>query len=348
MRCMSFDPDAAAAPDSGIFGLPHAEADAAVVLLPVPFDATTSYRDGTLAGPAAILEASRQVDLWDLQFGRAFERGIHMREIPEEIVALSHSARLAAEPILAHGGPRGGDFSDDDQARIAQVDEAGERVRSGLRAMTSDLYDAGKIVGVVGGDHSVPLGAIEAAAARFGGLGILHVDAHMDLRHAYEGFRFSHASIMDNVLERCGKDVARLVQVGIRDVSEGEVERMRQSDGQVQTYFDLDVARRLARGETRYALFREIAERLPENVWVSFDIDGLEPGLCPGTGTPVPGGLSFQDACLLLEALQEADRRIVGFDLCEVAPRDLADWDAIVGARVLYKLCGLAIVSSAL
>ena len=345
-RGMSFDPDAAAAPGSGIFGLPFSEAEAAVVLLPVPFDATTSYRAGTAQGPAAILEASHQVDLWDLQTGRAWERGIFMRDVPAETGALSVRARLVAEPILAAGGPRDGGDGGDDRARLAEVDAIGEEVRAGLHANAVDLYERGKIVGVVGGDHGVPLGAIEAASERHPELGILHIDAHMDLRRAYEGFRFSHASIMDNVLERCGERIARLVQVGIRDACEEEVERARATAGRVRTFFDLDVRRRLARGAALHGVLEEIVAPLPRDVWVSFDVDGLDPALCPGTGTPVPGGLAFDEACLLLEVLQASGRRIVGFDLCEVSPRDLADWDAIVGARLLYKLCGFAMLSN--
>src|SRR5690606_32337178 len=157
-----FDPNAPAAPGSGVFGLPHTADEAACVLVPVPFDATTSYRDGTRRGPAAILEASRQVDLFDLQFGRFYERGIHMLEADRRLVEACDRARAAAEPIHAKGGA---DPSDPDDARLLRVvEEAGDLVNEVVEAATARLLAADRLPGIVGGDHSVPFGAIRAAA----------------------------------------------------------------------------------------------------------------------------------------------------------------------------------------
>ena len=340
-----FDPDAAAQPGSGIFGLPFGEAEARLVLLPVPFDATASYRDGAACGPEAILEASMQVDLWDLQTGKAYEQGFFMRSVPRDVAELSVRARAAAQPILDAGGA---DLGDPDHVRrLAEVESAGEELRRRLRAETAALLAAGKAVGVVGGDHSVPLGAIEAIVDHYGPIGILHIDAHMDLRVRFEGFRYSHASIMANVLEACGDRIESLTQVGIRDVGSEEVERMRSSGGKVRTFFDLEMRRRLARSEPLDSVLRDIIQHLPRQVYISFDIDGLDPALCPGTGTPVPGGLRFDEVCLLLEALHDSGRRLVGFDLCEVSPRG-DQWNANVGSRVLYKLCGFTAMAAAL
>src|SRR5262249_12119223 len=228
---------------------------------------------------------------------------------------------------------------------VAEIDRAGERVNAHVRATVERWLARDKLVGVVGGDHSVPFGAIEAIAKRFPGVGILHVDAHADLRRAYEGFEWSHASIMDNVVRKV-PGVARLVQVGIRDFCEEELDAVRASEGRVVTHFDLDWQRRMLRGETFGKLCEAAVAALPREVWVSFDVDGLDPALCPHTGTPVPGGLSFAQACVLLETLVESGRRIVGFDLNEVAPGpDGDEWDANVGARLLYKLCGFALRS---
>jgi agmatinase len=198
----------------------------------------------------------------------------------------------------------------------------------------------------------VPFGAIRAAAERHPGLGILHVDAHADLRVAYEGFRWSHASIMDNVLREV-PGVARLVQVGIRDFSEDELRAIHRGDGRVVTHFDQQWQRRSFAGEPFDLLCREAVGPLPQQVWVSFDIDGLDPALCPHTGTPVPGGLSFAQVAHLLEVLAGSGRTIVGFDLVEVAPGpdgadsagSSAEWDAKVGASVVSKLCGAAAAS---
>lgn len=310
-----FDPDGAAESD-GIFGLPTTREEASLVLLPVPWDATTSYRGGTAGGPAAILAASRQVDLFDRETGRPWADGIAMLPIDGDLVAWNDAARDARQ-------------REDTEAVNFLCDRMVLRVERLCRAER----EAGRIVGVVGGDHSVPFGAIRVLAEE-GPLSILHVDAHADLRDAYQGHRWSHASIMANVLDRISQ-VERIVQVGIRDFGEREFRRT-QEDPRLKTWFDGDV------GPGRWG---EVVAGLGDRVWVSFDIDGLEPALCPSTGTPVPGGLRWADAMALLAALGTSGRTIVGFDVNEVAPGADADedgdgWDANVGARLIYKLCG--------
>jgi agmatinase len=204
---------------------------------------------------------------------------------------------------------------------------------------------------VIGGDHSVPYGAIAACAAAMGDrpLGVLHLDAHADLRDAYEGFQWSHASIMRNVVDKI--PLVRLVQVGIRDFSDGELDFIKAQRGRVTTYFDAQL--RAARlGGSWLTTAAAIANQLPEHVYLSFDIDGLEPNLCPHTGTPVPGGLGFDEIIAILDAVVAAGKRIVGMDLVEVAPDPAlgddelaASWDGNVGARLLYKMIGFALLS---
>lgn len=361
----SFDPDAAAQPGTGVFGLPFTFEQAGLVLVPVPFDATTSYGGGASAGPAAILEASHQVDLFDLQFGRVYEFGLFMQEIDETIAARSREARALAEPIIEKAG---GDPDDPaDRAVLDRVNQASAWMNQIVYERFAAVLQSGRVAGLVGGDHSTPFGAIKACAEKAGaeGLGVLHIDAHMDLRDAFEGFEWSHASIMFNVLKHI-PGVRRLVQVGIRDFGEGELRVAQQATNagpstlqhphdswmtgaagpapRVMTYFDLELAKRQSRGEAWEATCQEIISQLPRQVYVSFDIDGLDPALCPHTGTPVPGGLSFNHAAMLLEALARSGRRIIGFDLNEVCPgpEGSGEWDANVGARVLYKLCGSA------
>jgi agmatinase len=333
---MTFDPSAAALPGSGVFGLPHSAEESSVVLVPVPFEATTSYGGGAARGPEAILDASRQVDLFDVETGRPYEAGIHMLPIPGEIAALDVAARKAAAPVIAAGGVSGRD----DLARAAaEVDRACERVNRWVEERVEDLLARGKKVGVVGGDHSVALGAIAAHARRHPGLGVLHVDAHADLRVAFEGFTYSHASILYNAVERCA-GIARLVQVGLRDLSEDEHAYAAASRGRIVQHHDADLARARFEGESWGAQARRIVDALPRDVYVTFDIDGLDATLCPHTGTPVPGGLSFQEAAYLVGAIVRSGRRLVGFDLVEVAPGDGDEWDGNVGARLLYKLVG--------
>lgn len=346
---MQFDPDAAATGD-GIFGLPYRRDEASVVLLPVPFDATTSYGGGCCGGPGAIRRASLQVDLQDHQFGPIYERGIFMEEESPEILALSRRARALAAPIIERGGAEASDA-----ATIREVDDAALQVERFVYEATRRVLQEGRLPGLVGGDHSIPLGAVKACAERFGqetgapggggaGLGVVQIDAHMDLRPAFEGFRYSHASIMYNILAEI-PDVTRLVQIGIRDYCRGEYELVQSHSERISTQFDPDWHRRMDEERVPFAtLCQEAIDRLPQHVYVSFDIDGLDPSLCPHTGTPVPGGLSFNRACRLLEAIARSGRRVVGFDLVEVTPGPSEaepEWDANVGARLLYKLCAL-------
>lgn len=342
MSAAGFDPSAAAR-HGGIYGLPCEPETSRVVLVPVPWEATVSYGSGTAGAPEAILAASRQVDLLDRETGRPYEAGIAMLPIPGEVRAWSDAARRLALPVIERGGPG----QDPELLRaVAEVDVLGDRMNAWVHAQASRWLGEGRIVGVVGGDHSVPFGAIRAVAEQHPGVGVLHVDAHADLRHAYEGFHWSHASIMNNVLREI-PGVARIVQVGIRDFCDEEDALIRENPARLRTYFDPDLRRLLFDGESFGRLAGRIVADLPQRVYVSFDIDGLDPSLCPHTGTPVVGGLSFPEAVALLRTVAESGRRIVGFDLNEVAPdpEGRSEWDANVGARLLYKEIGFALLS---
>lgn len=345
MSQAEFDPDAPAFEGAGIYGLPHSPEEAGVVLIPVPWEATTSYRPGTASGPGAIRAASAQVDLFDVETGRPYEAGIAMLEESEEVRAWNAAARQAAEPVIAAGGVVEG--RPELVRALARVNELGGQLNRWVHAETQRWLDRSKIVGVVGGDHSVPFGAIQALAARHPGLGILHIDAHADLRAAFEGFTWSHASIMHNVVEKV-PEVARLVQVGIRDLGNAELALIEASRGRIVTHFDALLQAKRYEAESWAAQCERIIRDLPREIYLSFDIDGLDPALCPHTGTPVPGGLSYPQATYLLGAVVKAGRRIVGFDLNEVAPGPAGDeWDANVGARILYKMIGWVLRSQA-
>jgi agmatinase len=181
-------------------------------------------------------------------------------------------------------------------------------------------------------------------------MGILHIDAHADLRRAYQGFVQSHASIMYNVLHDLPA-LGRLVQVGVRDLCDEEAARIEESGGRIRTFFDAELHSEKLAGVSWARLCDGIVAALPTDVYISFDIDGLDPALCPHTGTPVPGGLSFNEATALLKAVVASGRRIVGCDLTEVAPAPnrsaggSTDWDENVGSRLLYKLIGFMLRS---
>jgi agmatinase len=340
-----FDPNAPAQPGSGIFGLPHSEAEALVVLVPVPWEATTSYGGGASEGPQAILDASKQVDLHDLDVDRPYQHGIHMLPIPPEVLAWNEEGKAAAEGVIEHGGA-GGDPAL--QAALARVNALSEKVNEHVEHEVGRLLARQKIVGVIGGDHAVPYGALRALAKQTKRpFGVLHFDAHSDTRKAYEGFTHSHASIMFNVLEGV-PEVTKLVQVGIRDVCEAEVQYCASQGSRVSVFYDRNISIRKMEGEPFARIAREIAMSLPDEVWVSFDIDGLDPRYCPNTGTPVPGGLELQEAIAVLREVVRAKKTIIGFDLNEVAPSQLNasdQWDGNVGARLLYKLVGFTLAS---
>lgn len=339
-----FDPDAAAAPGSGIFGLECRPDEARVQILAVPFDATTSYRRGTAGGPQAVAAASHQVELSDRHFGQPHEVGIWLEEDDGRIANWNAEARSLAAPIVERGGRIEGDTQL--QADLARVDALSEALNEHVQAWSEGVLDADGLPFVLGGDHAVPYGNLAACAARYRDLGVLHIDAHADLRPAYEGFRWSHASILYNALEQLD-GITQVLQVGLRDLGQGELHRI-QLDERLSTVFDDDWSRARMAGEPLAPIVRSAIEQLPKDVYVTIDIDGLEPALCPNTGTPVPGGLNWAECILWLEELAASGRRIVGADLVEVSPGASPDpdgesWDAVVGARLLYKLIGAAV-----
>lgn len=338
---IDFDPDAPAGGESGLYGLPFSVEESHVIVIPVPFEATTSYGGGTSEGPAAVLRASKQVDLHDHETGRPYEYGIAMAEIPKKIVRWNRIAKNLAEPIIEAGGVVQG--SRRLRRDLERVNDFGRRLNHWVHDETRHYLERRKMPVILGGDHSVPFGAIHAYSEAYPGLGILHLDAHADLREAYEGFEWSHASIFHNVYRQI-PNVSKIVQVGVRDLGRAERKMIDESNGRIVTFYDSDMITKKHRGVPFVEIADEIVAELPQIVYLSWDIDGLDPTLCPGTGTPVPGGLSWHEAVALLQALIRNGKRIVGFDLCEVAAGD-DDWDANVGARLLYKMIGFALLS---
>ncbi len=340
----TFDPDAAAPEDSGLFGLPLDQPGAEVAVTGVPFDAPPSYRKGAARVPAAILQASRQIDLFDLVTGHPYERGIRM--IADDPDFARWNSEASARTARVHDFEAQGD---ERERLVREADELGARVNERVYEHARAVLAAERLPVVVGGDHSTPFGAIRAAAERFPGLGVLHFDAHADLRVAFEGFEWSHASILHNVLAHTS--VARLVQVGLRDVAGSEVSAIEESGGRIRAVFDHDWGRAKLEGRDLRALVRDALAHLPDTIWITFDVDGLDPTLCPRTGTPVPGGLGWHEAMLWLEETMRAGKRVVGCDLNEVSPGP--EWepgdgdttDAIVGARLLYRLIGTALAT---
>ncbi|HJE89180.1 agmatinase family protein [Rikenella microfusus] len=341
-----FSPDDVGVANGNYFGLPFSPAEAELVLLSAPWDVTVSYNPGTAAGPQAIIDASTQVELRDAHYPEGWRRGIATAETDPWIAPASERLRKRAEEVIAHLETGGSTTDAAMAAALAEVNAGSEKLNEIIFTQAASLLTAGRTVGLVGGDHSTPLGLMRAVAdslaKRGEAFGILHIDAHADLREAYEGFACSHASIMYNALRL--PRLSKLVQVGIRDFCGAEAALAADSGGRVVQFDDYTLARNAFEGLDWSTQCSAIIEQLPENVYVSFDIDGLSPDNCPGTGTPVPGGLSYREAVYLLAKLADSGRRILGFDLVEVAPsNDDREWNANVGARMLYKLCNLTL-----
>jgi agmatinase len=337
----TFDPDAPAAVGS-LFGLPFTVDNARVVALPVPWDVTVSYQTGASKGPQAILNASCQVDLFDENIMDAWKTGIAMDAFPKGMDKKNSALRKKAEVYLDAFVEGKGDTRPMLKIRD-EVNKGCDELRKWVKERSLQLLKKNKIVALVGGDHSTPLGLMEAVSERVKSFGILHIDAHCDLRNAYEGFTYSHASIMFNALKI--KNLEKLVQVGIRDFSQGEKKVIDDSKGRVRLFSDKVMKDKMYEGATWNQITKNIIDQLPQHVYLSFDIDGLDPKLCHNTGTPVPGGLEYHQALYLIEKVVESGRKIISFDINEVAPGDDDEWDANVGARLLYKISNLAALS---
>lgn len=346
---LKFDPAAAISADFGIFGIPVSEEESKVILIPVPWEVTTSYGKGASRGPQIIRQASEQIDLFDIEVGKAYEAGYHMRDFPEDLCNMNDRFKAVAQELIEMRT----NLSEDEvkmTALASQVNTACEEMTQWVYDQASDVLKKGKLLGLVGGDHSTPLGAIRAVSDMYdGNFGVLHLDAHADLRKSYQGFKQSHASIMYNVMTD-SKKPKKLVQVGIRDFCEEEYELSNSRDD-IKTFFDLELKRRLLKGETWEKVCQDIINELPQNVYISFDIDGLDPAFCPHTGTPVPGGLSIDQVFFLFSEIFNSGRKIIAFDLNEVSTGGLdeseVEWDGNVGARILYKMCGWLVKSHA-
>lgn len=337
----TFDPNAPGI-QGNLFGLPFTAENAELVVIPVPWEVTVSYRTGTAKGPQAILEASSQVDLFAKDIKDAWKLGVSMLPIPENLYNENVKLReLAAQHIESLNA---GEHVDSESALLGRINSACENLNIYIKNQVLTYLKEGKLVGLVGGDHSTPLGFLRALSEKHDRFGILQLDAHADLRKAYEGFTYSHASIMYNALKLPA--VGRIVQVGVRDFCEEEVDVMRRAAGRVVTFFDADIQQHQFEGKSWASVCDAIIKELPDLVYISFDIDGLDPKLCPNTGTPVAGGLEFQQAVYLIKKLVKSGKRIIGFDLNEVAPSGNDEWDANVGARMLFELCNWMAVSN--
>lgn len=262
--------------------------NAAYVLLGVPYDGTSTFVKGADKGPQAILDASDSLELYDIQYDI---------DVSKAGVYTDHHEYNLSTP---------------------------EAMVKSVYGRVSHFLDMGKRVAMVGGEHSVSVGAIRAMSERYPDLTVLQIDAHADLRDEYHGSPYNHACVM-----RRAQECARVVQVGIRSVCEEE-----QCNIVTENIF---YAHNIV-GRTGWE--DEVVERLTGNVYISFDLDGLDPSILPATGTPLPGGLQWYPTLNLLEKVFRA-RRVVGFDVVELCPQEGNVVSDVLAASLVYKMMGM-------
>ncbi|HEY2721540.1 MAG TPA: agmatinase family protein [Chitinophagaceae bacterium] len=342
-----FDPNNAGNPNNNIFGLPFTEDDARLIILPVPWEVTVTCGTGTARAAEHIRRASLQIDIFDPENPEIWRQGFYLRDVDKKLLMKSDYLRKEAELYIDYIS-KGQKIEDNQFMRktLKDVNEGSAYLNKWVYDQVKVLLNRGKLVALLGGDHSIPLGYFKAIAEKHEEFGVLQIDAHCDLRTEYNGFSYSHASIMYNALEEIG-NIKSLIQIGIRDYSSSELEMINNSNERIITYFDKDVKCRRYEGQTWKQITDEIVGRLPQKVHISFDIDGLDPKLCPNTGTPVHGGFEAEELFYLFGKILKTDRQIIGFDLLEVGVGETS-WDANVGARVLWKLCNLLVKSNPL
>jgi agmatinase len=263
----------------------YAEEEAArIVVLPVPYDETSTWMKGADRGPQAIIDASANMELFDIETGsEVFRRGI-----------------FTAAAVTATASPQ------------AMVDA--------VRARVGGYLDQDKFVVVIGGEHSVSVGSIQAHAARQPGMAVLQLDAHADLREEYEGSRFNHACVMARVREICP-----VVQVGIRSMDRSEQPNL--TSGSI--FWAHDIA-------ATPDWIEAVLARLPATCYVTIDLDVFDPAIMPSTGTPEPGGLFWYDVTRLLQALNRRSR-VVGFDVVELCPSEANRAPDFLAAKLIYR-----------
>lgn len=331
-----FNPSGTGLKNGNFIGLPFSFETANVILLPVPWDVTVSFHDGTALAPAAILDASAQLDLMDPDIQDAWKLGIYMVPVNRAILDERNYLRQKATAYIEQL-ERGDNVNYEETEVADEINDRCAYLNSMVCRESKKIIEAGKICGIIGGDHSVPLGSVIALAEFYQNFGILQIDAHMDLRKSYQGFTWSHASAFFNILQE--QAVTTLVQVGIRDYCEEEAAVVKEEKGRITVFYDQDIKESSFSGISWKEQCGTFVSRLPDNVYISIDMDGLDPKLCPHTGTPVPGGIDYPELVYLLKKVTEAGKKIIGFDVCESGNNE---WDANVAARLIYKLSNLA------
>lgn len=342
MDLTGFNPNGVSNPNNNIFGLPSTEADARLVILPVPWEVTVSYGAGTARAADHILKSSLQLDILDVDGNAGWKQGFFMRPVDKKLLFKSDYLRREAELYIDYISQGAETEKNKFMCKsLKEINEGSLLLNKWVYDNCKELLNKGKLAAVLGGDHSSALGLMKALAEKYNDFGVLQIDAHCDLRAKYADFNYSHASIMYNALTEI-PTLTKLVQVGVRDFCEEEYDYICNSNSRVVTYFDRHIKERLFEGQTWKNIAEEIVQHLPQKVYISFDIDGLDRKLCPNTGTPVLGGFESEEMIYLIKKVKESGRELIGFDLVEIGIGE-SNWDSNVGAHLLWRLCNLMV-----
>ena len=266
---------------------------AKVVLIPVPYDGTSTWQKGADKGPEAFLNASENMELYDIETdSEVYKNGIFL-----------------ADAILEKSSP---------EAMVEAVHET-----------TKKYINKNKFVTIFGGEHSISIGTIRAFNECFNNLTVLHIDAHADLRKTYEGSSCNHACAVYEASQ-----TTNLVQVGIRSMDISEKTVMHPD----KTFFAHDMA-------TNDYWMEDVIDQLTGNVFITFDLDAIDPSLMPSTGTPEPGGLFWYETLEFLKKVFEA-KNVVGFDIVELCPNTQDKSSDFLAAKLYYKMLSYKFLSN--
>ena len=331
------------------FGVKTTFASADLILIPAPWEATASYAGGAAQGPELIKKASSQLDFFNRSFKACYNRQIYFELEDPAIKSLNQKVRSYAQAVQKN-------WTEDkiltsaDKALCQKVNQASLSFLEGLYKKSLNIFEQGKIPALVGGEHSVSLSLIRLIGEKLkGDYGLLHIDAHADLRESYQGFKHSHASVMYNVLD-LPFPPKKLVQVGVRDYSKEEYEYIKSSQ-HIDCFFDEDIYKNLFNGKNWGEICESIVSALPQKIYVSLDVDGLLWSYAPGTGTPVPGGLSYNQLLYLFAEIKRQKKQLIAFDVVETSSGEkkeqaFSEWNGNVASRLIYWLAGLALWSN--
>lgn len=328
------DPNGPGIKSNGIFGLPFTEDDSEIVIIPVEWDVTTSFRDGTSKTPETLRELSPQIELFHPKRGHFWKKGIAYSDLKNDYKKITETLRIDAKSIIEQL-EENLELTPILKKFQSDINKESEKLNNTIYEHTLDLLKKNKKTILLGGDHSCSFGHIKALSDSIKNVSILQIDAHMDLREKYEGFSHSHASIIRNIKELTS--VKKITQVGIRDFCEEE--KIYAAENNITVFYDSDLKENAYIGKNWHSQCEDIINTLTDNVYITLDIDGLTPANCPNTGTPVPGGLEYSETIYLLEMLKQSKKTIVGADLVEVSPH--GEVDTIIGMQLLYQLCSL-------